>query len=145
MADTVAINWIYPPGMQDGAWDEKSGNRHVIVRFVGTSDSTGETDVIKVDLDDLKTVAGNVPTRTSVQWIEWQIFGITVQLEWDRAPHEEIILLNANAVESSGRVDFPHGYVDPGNDDRTGDILLTTTNADSGDNYNITMCLKLKD
>ena len=147
MADTVAVRWIYPPDMQDGDWDEKSGNKKVIVRLVGVSDGTGETDVVKVDLSLLKTTSGKVPGRTAVEKIDYHVFGETVVLEWDRTPHEEIIRLNANGVEISGCKDWTEtgGYVDRGGDDGTGDILLTCTNMTAGDNYDITLCLRLKD
>ena len=147
MADTVSVKWIYPPDMQDGGWDEKSGNRRVIVRFIGSSDGTGETDVRKVDLDLLKTPNAKVPQRTAVEHIQWHVFGLTCVLEWDRTPHAEIIRINENGTESSGEMSWEKtgGYIDPGLDDATGDILLTTTNCTSGDSYDITMALRLKD
>jgi hypothetical protein len=147
MADTVKVEYLYPPNLLDGDWDEKQGNKRVIVRLSGVTDGTGETDVKKVDLDDLKTLGGNVPSRTAIEWIEYDVFGITCLLEWDRAPNAEITRLNASATNTSGRFDWTQfgGKVDPGGDDRTGDILLTTTNADSGDSYEIVMCIRLKD
>jgi len=147
MADNVAVQWIYPPDMQDGQWEEKSGNRRVVVRLTGVSDGTGETDVRKVDLDLLKTPNGNVPKRTAVESIEYHVFGMTVVLEWERTPHAEIIRLNENGVENTGSKSWEKygGYVDPGLDDATGDILLTSTNMTSGDNYDITLTLRLKD
>lgn len=147
MADAVKVKYLYPPNMLDGGWDEKQGNSRVIVQLSCLSDGTGETDVVKIQMSDLKTHAGNVPGRTAVEWIEYQIFGLTCLLEWDRAPHAEIIRLNAHAVESNGRFDYTQyaGNLDPGGDDRTGDILMTTTNTDSGDSYEINICLRLKD
>ena len=146
MADTVSVTYIYPPGMLDGDWDDKSGNRRVIVQLSCNSDGTGETDVIKVDLSDLKTPSGIAPTRTSVEWVKWQIAGMNVALEWDRAPHVEIVRLNSNSLESSGKFDWRSvgGKVDPGGDDRTGDILLTSTGA-NGNSYDITLGIRLKD
>jgi len=147
MADTTAIQWIYPPNMQDGQWAEKSGNRRVIVRMTGTSDGTGETDAIKVDLTDLKTSNGNVPGRTVVEWMKWSVFGMTCTLEWDRTPHAEIIRINDNGLTDVGDFDWSvyGGLLDPGDDDGTGNIILTSTNMADGDNYDITMCLRLKD
>lgn len=147
MADTVAVKWIYPPDMQDGDWDEKSGNRRVVVRLTGVSDGTGETDVVKVDLDLLKTQSGNVPQRTAVESIQWHAFGMTCVLEWDRTPHAEIMRINENGLETTDSVSWKDmgGYVDPGLDDATGDIILTTTNCNSGDSYDITLTLRLKD
>ena|SRR3990167_9073451 len=145
--DTTAVKWIYPPDMQDGQWDEKSGNRRVVVRLTGVSDGTGETDVRKVDLDLLKTQNGKIPQRTVVEEIKWHVFGMTVVLEWDRSPHAEIIRINENGVENNGHMCWRDvgGNVDPGLDDDTGDILLTSTNCTSGDNYDITLTLRLKD
>ena len=147
MAYTVSVKWLYPPDMQDGGWDDKSGNRRVVVRLTGSSDGTGETDVRKVDLDLLKTPNGKVPQRTVVEEIMWHVFGMTVVLEWDRTPHAEIIRINENGVEINGHMCWKDtgGNLDPGLDDATGDILLTSTNATSGDNYDITLTLRLKD
>jgi len=147
MADTVAVKWIYPPDMQDGGWDDKSGNRRVVVRLTGSSDGTGETDVVKIDLDLLKTPSGKVPQRTVVEEIKWHVFGMTCVLEWDRTPHAEIIRINENGVENNGHMCWKDegGNLDPGLDDATGDILLTTTNVTSGDNYDITLTLRLKE
>ncbi len=148
MAGTYLVDYIYPPGLLDGVWEEKSGNHRIIVRLAGVqTDGTGETDVIKIAMSDLKTPAGNVPGRTAVEYIEWQVLGMTVALEWDRAPHAEIFRINAHGSESHGNMDWrkSSGKVDPGGDDRTGDILLTTTNVDAGDSYDVTLHLRLKD
>jgi len=147
MADAVEVQWIYPPDMQDGQWDDKSGNRRVVARLTGTSDGTGETAVVKIDLDDLKTLAGNVPQRTAVEYVNWSVFGMTCLLEWDRTPSAKIIEINDNALTDSGEISWERwgGLLDPGLDDATGDIILTTTNVFDGDTYDITICLRLKD
>lgn len=147
MVDTVNVEYLYPPKLLDGRWDEHSGNRRVIARLSGLSDGTGETDVTKIRLADLKTASGKVPTRTAVEWIQWMATGLTVLLEWDRAPNAEIIRIDADANRDSGEVDWAcfGGKLDPGEDDRTGNILLSTTSADNGDSYEITVCLRLKD
>ena len=148
MADTVDVIYNYPPNW-DGFVPDDGGWRRVIATLTCLSDGTGETDVTKIDISQFRTPSGEIPKRTVVEWIEWQVFGITVLLEWDRAPNAYIKRLNAHAVESSGREDYRlfGGLVDPGDGeegDRTGDISLTTTNADSGDSYEITICVKFK-
>jgi len=147
MADATMVEYLYPPNMLDGDWDEKQGNRKVVVRMSCLSDGSGETNVIKIALSDLKTHNGNIPSRTVVEWIEYQILGMACLLEWDRAPHAEILRINATGQESSGRTDYQSygGRIDPGGDDRTGDILMTTTNVTNGDSYEINICLRLKD
>lgn len=145
---SAKIEYLYPLNMLDGTWDEKQGNRRVTVRLSNYTGGTDETDAIKIRLSDLKTHAGKVPRKTAVEWIQYDIFGLTCVLEWDRAPHAEIIRLNAHAVSTSGRIDWTQfgGTVDPGgDDDRTGNILLTTSNDDAGDSYEIIICLRLKD
>ena len=146
MADTTSVTWIYPPHMEDGDWAEKSGNNRVVFQLSGISDGTGETDVTKVDLTDLKTPSGKVPAGTAIEYVEYVVNGITCKLEWDRAPHAEIITIDGSNSPSSGRIDWSRfgGKVNVG-DDGTGDILLTTTNADNGDTYDITVCMRLKD
>jgi len=143
MADTVRVDYLYPPNMLDGDWDEKQGNRRVVVKLSGESDGTGESDVVKIDLSDLKTLNGNVPTRTAIEKIEYSVWGMICKLEWDRAPHKVIYIMN----DSEGVISWERigGFVDPGGDDRTGDILLTTTSGAAGDTYEITLTIRLKD
>ncbi len=148
MADTVRIDWIYPPKLEDGSWDDNQGNQRVVVRLSGTSDGTGETHVRKIDLSDLKTHNGGVPSKTVAEWVQYHILGMAVSLEWDRTPHGEICRINANGQEADGNLDWRKygGLLDPGAaGDGTGDILLSSTNVDSGDSYDITLCLRLKD
>jgi len=144
MADTVSVNWICPPDMQDWAWQDKSGNRRVVVQFTNLSDGTGETGVKKVDLSDLKTHNGNVPQRTVVEKIDYMTDGMAVRLYWDRAPDALIAYL---PEDSMGCMDWSDagGKVDPGLLDDTGDILLSTIGHAAGDTYDITMTLRLKD
>ena len=143
------VEYLYPVGLLDGDWSEKSGNRRVTVRLAGTieSEGIGETDVIKVHLSDLKTPKGQVPGKTAVEKIKWHVNGLTAILEWDRAPHAEIFRIDANGEISDSEIDWTKvgGKIDPGGDDRSGDILLTTTNTYDGNHYDITMEIRLKD
>ena len=144
MADTVEVKYIYPPNFDLAPnTEDHSGTRRVCVQLTSTSDGTGETDVKKVDISELRMPDGLPPTRTAVEKIDYMISGMTVKLEWDRAPNSVIALLDG----SNGCISWQQlgGKVDPsGEGDRTGDILLTTTGADSGDTYDITMWIKLK-
>ena len=147
MSDTVNVRWIYPPNPA-GYLPDKGGFKRVVLQLTGVSDGTGETDVVKLKLSDLRTPSGNVPSRTAIERIEYQVYGLTVTLEWDRRPHETIAVLNAAVGADSGSRSYRSGggLVDPGESgDGTGDILLTTTNADSGDSYDINLVVRLKD
>ena len=141
MADTVNIQYIYPPNHDGGA--NPVPTRKVVVNMTGTCDGTGETDVIKVRLTDLMKHGGATPTRTAVEKITYTIFGEIVQLEWDRAAHAPIARLSPGEATMDFRTEG--GKVDPGESgDRTGNIILTTVGGDSGDSYDITLTVRLK-
>ena len=142
MADSVKVEYLYPPTI-DGQVDEFSGNRRVIVRLSGVSDGTGETGVTKIRLSDLR-INGKAPTRSAAEWIQFSASGMVVLLYWDRSPAAEIYRVSS---DDSGSIDWTQfgGKVDPGGDDRTGDVLITTTETDNGDTYDITLCLRLKE
>jgi hypothetical protein len=149
MADTVNIRWVYPPNYDRAPNPpDNNGWKRVVIQMTGLSDGTGETAVTKLNISELRTTSGSVPTRTAVERIEYNIYGKTVKLEWDRAPKELISLLNGAGGPSQGVLDWKKqgGLVDPGKaGDGTGDILLTTTDATSGDSYDITMTVRLKE
>ena len=141
MADDVGIKYIYPPNHDGGA--NPVPTRKVTVNFWGLSDGSGETDVIKVRLTDLMKHGGATPTRTAIENIKYNISGMTVRLEWDRAANAPIALLGAGRSELDYRREG--GIVDPGEEgDRTGNIILTSLYADSGDSYDITLTVRLK-
>lgn len=141
MADAVQVHYIYPASHDLGA--NPTPTRKVVVGMVGLSDGTGETKVTKVRLTDLMKHGGDTPTRTAVERIQGTITGMTVTLGWDRAAAAGIKLLGPGVYD----LDFrgTGGIVDPGEaGDRTGDIFLTSTYADSGDSYDLTLTVRLK-
>ena len=141
MADDVEVRYIYPPNLEGGA--NPMPTRKVIVVMAGLSDGTGETDVVKVRLEDLMKHDGSTPTRTSIERIQGNINGMTVLLEWDRAANAEIALLGPGNYDQDYRTGG--GRVDYGEEgDRTGNIMLTSLYADSGDSYDLTLTVRLK-
>lgn len=143
MADTVDVQWLYPPNWDGNAPDSPQGWKSVTVRLMGTSDGTGETLVRKIDISELRTITGAVPTRTSVQNIFWDVKGFNnVELFWDRNPKSRIAVLSG---QGGGNFMPNGGLADPGESgDATGDILLTSNGASIGNAYDITIQLKLK-
>ncbi len=141
MADTVDIQYIYPPNHDGGT--NPVPTRRVVVNFAGISDGTGETEVTKIRLTDLLKHDGSTPTRTTVEKITATITGMTILLAWDRTPDAEIKLLGSG--QHVYDYTFAGGFVDPGEaGDRTGDIMLSSLYADTGDSYDIILTLKLK-
>jgi hypothetical protein len=144
MADTVTEQWLYPPNW-DGNVPTRGGWDRVVKKITCVSDGTGETDVVKVDISELRTRFGKVPTRTSIQKILYSVSGFSsVILKWDRAPNSTICVMAGtdgcfNWKKTGGLPDPSSGG------DRTGNILLTSNGASSGDVYDITIELKLKE
>jgi len=142
MADTANVRFIYPPNW-DGNPPEKGGWRQVVLQLTGISDGTGESEVTKLDISQLRKVDGSIPTRTSILGIKWNVKGIdNVHLQWDRSPKATIA-----ALSGEGKRDYRSkgGIVDPsGAGDRTGDILLTSNGAGAGGVYDIELTVKLK-
>ena len=147
MADTTTIQWVYPPNWQGEGQLGQVGYRRITVHLTGVSDSTGETNAIKVNLSEWYTKQRVLATKTAVEKIDYQVFGERVTLAWDRTPDKTIAILNAGSDDAdSGCHDWraQGGLIDPG-EGSTGDIILTTTNGASGDSYDITITLRLKD
>ena len=146
MADTVDVHYIYPPNWQDApnvSDDQYVGWKEIVVHLTCLSDGTGESDVKKVDISELRAPNGDPVKKTAVQYIKYNVVGMTVTLEWDHAPSALIARLDSG----EGEIDWckAGGKVDPSeNTDVSGDIILSTSGADAGDTYDITMKIKLK-
>jgi len=143
MADTVQIDWIYPPEFMSLSEDQRQGTVNYCIKLSGLSDGTGETDVKKVDISELRLPGGNNVTRTSILEIKYNVVGESVLLEWDRAPDRLMAICSGEGCydwRSEG------GLTDPGGSgDGTGDIILTTSDHDAGDFYEITIWFRGKE
>lgn len=119
-----------------------AGKRRRVVRFTNISDGTGESAVVKFDISALTGLSGAAPSKLVVEWIEYDIQGFTsVRLYWDATADDEIAVLSGQGV-----LDWTAygGLTDPASSGATGDILLTTNGATSGDTYTITIGVRLK-
>jgi hypothetical protein len=120
-----------------------SGARRRAIRLTNISDGTGESAVVKVDISALTGPDGTVPTKTVVEWIEYDIQGFTsVRLDWDATTDDEIAVLSGQGI-----LDWTAygGLTDPQSTGATGDIVLTTAGASATATYTITLGLRLKD
>jgi len=121
-----------------------SGTRKRVVRLTNVSDGIGESAVTKVDISALVGPNGSAPTSVKVMEILWSIQGFTsVRLFWDHTTDDEIAVLGTG----NGYADYSSvgGLMDPKSTGGPGDILLTTAGATSGNTYDITLVLQLKD
>ena len=131
MADTVDSKVVF------------AGTKKYVMKFTNVSDGTGESAVVKVDISTLIGPNGVAPTAVKVLEILWSIQGFTsVRLLWDHTTDDEIAVLTG-----TGYADFTGvgGLMDPRTSGGTGDIILTTANTTSGNTYDITLVIQLKD
>ncbi len=130
MADTVDTKVI------------RNATGHYTVVLQNRSDGTGESDVTKVDISTLLNAAGQTATYTTIERIDWAVWGFNyVLLEWDHTTDDEIATL-----AGVGSLDWTYegGNVDPRSSGGTGDILLTTSGTTANSGYDITIRLRLK-
>lgn len=107
------------------------------MRFTNVSDGTGETAVTKVDISNLAVV----PDEVRIDKIKYAIFGQQVTLLWDASTNVTATVLPAGQDE----FDFTDAPItNNAGAGKTGDILLTTANPDSGDAYDLTLYMTKK-
>jgi hypothetical protein len=112
-----------------------NGSRRLVVKLTNTSDGTGESGAVKVDVSAIPADArfGSV-SEVKVNKITYDITGMTVSLLWDATTDVVFATLSGN-----GCIDMTDkgGIKNNSGDGKTGDILLTTTGHTSGDTYTI--------
>jgi len=130
MVDKVNTNVIF------------NGSKRYTLQILNVSDGTGESAVVKVDKSALTGTLGAAPNDLALEEIQWNIQGFTrVDLYWDHTTDDEMLSLSGNGYKDMRE----YGYIiDPQTAGGTGDVLLTTVGAASGDSYDITMSFKLR-
>jgi hypothetical protein len=125
MADTVTTQTIA----------DTSGVKFV-VKMTNLSDGTGETLVKKVDASELTFMSEDGNRKISKIWYSINTANnkSAVELLWDGATNATAVLLSGNGywdLRPAGN-EIPNNATTP-----TGDVLLSTKNFASGDNYTI--------
>ena len=127
MADTVTTQTIA----------DTSGVKFV-VKMTNFSDGTGETLVKKVDASELTFMTEDGNRKISKVWYTVNTANgkSAVELLWDGDTNATALLLSGN-----GHIDLrPSGNEIPNNATTpTGDVLLSTRNFVSGDNYTLVL------
>lgn len=125
MADTVTSTKIV------------DGPKKVVYKFTNSSDGTGESAVLKVDVSALETgPGGKTCTGVSIDSIIFITTGMKVKLLWDATTDETILEVPEDVA---GELIFDHigGIPKTTATGVTGDILFTTTGHAAGDGYTI--------
>lgn len=131
MVDAVSTDYIV------------KGNNIILMRIVGVSDGTGESDVVKLDVSALTGPDGvNPPSKIKIEEIQYDVQGWdAIQLEWDGTTDTPAMVLSGQGV----KLWLPGEGVVSDNADGTGDLLLTTVGtATANYTYDITLRLRLK-
>lgn len=141
----LAIHWIYPRNW-DGNPPPSGGYKRVVVQIIGTALAADYTNQQIIDISELRTTQGLVPTRTVVEWVTGSAQNMNaLYLLWDRTPR--VIIGSVTLPDSAEKhpvVAFG-GKADPGvAGDGTGDILLTTQGITANGYFDITFSMRLK-
>jgi hypothetical protein len=132
MADTVNTQVLH------------NGRKKYSALFTNLSDGTGEAAVKKIDVSTLTGPSLAVVTYLSIEEIHWDIQGFTdVRLLFDATTDDLAYVMSPG----QGFVSFKDqgGLVDPQSTGTTGDLMLTTTGAASGDTYSITVVCRVNE
>lgn len=132
MADTVDTKVIF------------NGSRRHVVKLTCTSDGTGESGVVKVDISALTGPSGGVVSKVVLEEVQWSIVGFSsVRFYFDHTTDDSMAILGSG----TGYFNFRPvgGSVDPASAGGTGDIILSSYNPILGATYDITLVLRLKD
>lgn len=106
------------------------GPRNVVMKFTNTSDGTGESAVLKVDVSTLS----GAPARVTVKRVHYSVAGMVARLLWDATTDVTILDLQGDGhfdAECFG------GLWNNAGTGITGDIMLTTVGHTAGDSYSI--------
>ena len=115
------------------------GERLFIGKFTNSSDGTGETGVIKIDVSALSSnAAGNACNGVKINKIWAQTQGMSVDVLWDATTDVLCETIPENQFYLMDYSSFG-GLPNNAGSGVTGDVLFTTVGAASGDRYTITI------
>lgn len=139
--EIVSKRWIWPPNFDENI-PETGGLKKVEIHLSATCEGAScaeESDVVKLDISELRKIDGTAPTRTVIEKMVWDISGFNfVRLEWDREPDALIAILSGRGTQEAD-------ITDPGEaGEGSGDIILTTDGMGDGASYDIFVTVRLK-
>lgn len=104
--------------------------RNVVMKFTNTSDGTGESAVLKVDVSALN----GAPSTVRIDKIHYSVAGMVVRLLWDATTDVTIVDLQGDGCLDASCFGGLYNNAGAG---VTGDIKLTTVGHSSGDSYSL--------
>jgi hypothetical protein len=111
--------------------------KNVVMKFTNTSDGTGESAVVKVDVSALN----GAPTEVKINKIHYDVAGMVVRLLWDADADVTCVDLQGDGCfDATGY----GGLINNGGTGVTGDIRFTTIGHTSGDSYSIILEMSKK-
>jgi hypothetical protein len=111
--------------------------KNVVMKFTNTSDGTGESAVVKVDVSALN----GAPTEVKINKIHYDVAGMVVRLLWDADADVTCVDLQGDGcLDATGY----GGLINNGGTGVTGDIRFTTIGHTSGDSYSIILEMSKK-
>ena len=120
----------------------EDGSRFYVAQFTNTSDGSGESAVLKIDVSGLaKTNHGLSCSGVRITKIWWRTVGMSVRILWDAST--DVAAWDCK-TDDTGYIDFSsydglRNYASS----PTGDVRFTTTGHGSGDVYVINLeCIK---
>jgi hypothetical protein len=116
----------------------EDGPRNLVMKFTNVSDSTGESEVVKVDVSDLSTQprTGAACTSVTVTGIQFSTYNMSVSIFLDATANVLLTTLPENYSDTLDFSDFT-GIPNNAGTGVSGDILFTTNGAAAGDTYMI--------
>jgi hypothetical protein len=120
------------------------GARNAVIYCTNTSDGTGESAVVKVDVSALSSLQnGTACTGVRLEKVVFSTAGMAVKLLWDATTDVIAVELPADysdTLDYSDLSGLPNVAAASG---KTGDIVLTTIGHTSADTYSVVLyCLK---
>jgi hypothetical protein len=113
------------------------GLSNVVMKFTNTSDGTGESAVLKVDVSALN----GAPSGVRIDRIRYSVAGMVLRLLWDATTDVTIVDLQGDGCLDCK--DFG-GLINNAGTGVTGDILFTTVGHTSGDSYTVILEMSKK-
>ena len=127
MADAVATQTLF------------DGERKAILKFTNISDGTGETKVLKVDVSSLlPNASSQACDGVTITSLIASTHGMNIILYWDASTDVVIATIPQNTNYRLKLGDLG-GFWNNSGAGKTGDVLLSTADASSGDSYTITL------